>query len=432
MLQPLHVKKGHSIIEKLTRKERLRLLAIIILGIWAFTYVGYHISTKRLVNNQGVPLGGDFITFYFAGQIIQGKNGPAIYDPEYQKQVQNQILAPEEMKGLLYFINPASVAVIYSLFSFLPYRIAFHTHTVIMVLFFIVGMLILKSQLKGISSDWWVAGMLGLVCPPMMHTIIGGQNAALAFCLLSWGYVATVTNQQGIAGLAFGLLLFKPQYAVPLLGLLLLRGKSKIFAVALLVGVGHYIVGALFCGWDWPIKMLDSVSGLYRAQERLAGGTTHISILEVLDFSIIQPLENYGVDSVLISIVRYSGYGLIGGVVGVIIFLWRKSNAGEHEFALLCALAISGTLLISLHTQYYDLSLLVLPVILILNYNLVKGYPLNNYQRLILIALFLSYPLHRTSVYIHFQPLFLIPVYIFFWSVWQIKGKKEMRVFSEV
>jgi len=418
-------REKHSIVEKLTSKNRLRLLSIIFLAIWSITYFGYHISTKNLVNNQGVVIGGDFITFYLAGKIIQEGKGTKIYDPEYQKRVQNQILAPEEMKGLLYYINPASVAVTYSVFSFLPYRIAFHTHTLIMISFFILGMFALKSQLKGISSDWWLAGLLGMVWMPMMHTIIGGQNAALTFFLLCWGYVAIVKNQQGKAGLALGLLLFKPQYGVPLLGLLLLKKKWQTFEVALLIGLGHYLLGAMFCGWDWPVKMLGSVSGLYWAQERIAGGATHISIMEVFDFSIIQPLEKIRGDASLIKLIQYFGYGIIGSLILFLIFIWRKANPQHGDFRLFCALAISGSLLISLHTQYYDLSLLVLPVLLILDFQLLKGNTPNTLQRVILIIGFISYPLHRISSYIHFQPLFLIPIYIFLWSLWEMKYEKN-------
>ena len=428
MFQPPQNKKRFTLLENLTSVPRLRLLSLILLGIWIIVYLNYHISSKSLVNEKGVVIGSDFITFYLAGTIIKEKGGGKIYNPDYQKQVQDQILAPEEIKGLLYFINPASVAVIYSIFSFLPYRVAFHTHTIMMTIFFMLGMLVLKSQLKSISSNWWIAGLIGIVWMPMMHTIIGGQNAALSFFLLCWGYVATIKNNQGNAGLALGLLLFKPQYAVPLLGLLLLRKKWKTFAVAFLVGVGHYFLGAFFCGWDWPIKMFDSVGGLYRAQESIAGGATHISISEVIDFSVIQPLEKFKVDAVLIKLVHYFGYGIIGSVVAFLIYFWRKAEPGRDDFGLFWAVAISGTLLISLHTQYYDVSLLVLPVLLILDFQLMKGYFPNNYQRIILLALFLFYPAHKISNYIHFQPLFIFPIYIFSWSIWELNyGKNSNR-----
>ncbi len=425
MLSPFQEKEKRSIIEKITSKNRLRLLAVIFFGIWIVSYIGYHISTKNLVNNQGVVIGGDFITFYLAGKIIQEGKGSIIYDPEYQKQVQNQILAPEKMKGLLYFINPASVAVICSVFSFLPYRVSFHIHTLMMAILFVLGMVILKPQLRGMSSDWWVAALLGMSWMPMMHTIIGGQNAALSFFLLCWGYAAIVKNQQKIAGLALGLLLFKPQYALPLLGLLVLRKKWQMVAVALLIGVGHYLLGAFYCGWDWPMKMWDSMSGLYRAQERIAGGATHISVMEVLDFSIIQPLEKSKGYETLIKFIQYFGYGIIGSLVLFLIIIWRKANPQHDDFRLFWSLAISGSLLISLHTQYYDLSLLVLPVLLIIDYQLVRKYFSNNYQRIILIVLFVAYPAHRISSYIHIQLLFFIPIYIFLWALWDLNYERN-------
>lgn len=415
-------KENRSLVEKITAPKRLRLLAVGILGIWAFSYIGYHISNKNLVSGPGVIMGGDFITFYAAGKIIQEGKGSRIYDPGFQKQVQDEILAPEKTEGLLYYINPPSVAVWYRVLSFFPYRAAVHLHTLIMGLFFILGLFVLKPHLKGFSSDWWAAGLLGMVWLPMAHTIIGGQNAALAFFLLSWGYIATVKNQQGMAGLALGLLLFKPQFAVPLLGLLLLQKKWRTVGVAFLIGAGHYCIGALYSGWDWPLKMLDSIGGLYRAQERIAGGTTHISILEVIDFSVIQPLEKIKADGSLIKIISGLGYGVVGGLVLFLISVWRKAAPGADDFRLFWALATAGTLLISLHTQYYDLALLVLPVLLILDYQLLRGRPVGNFERIMLILGFLSYPVHEISRYIQFQPLFIIPLTVFIWAYWKIRN----------
>jgi hypothetical protein len=422
--QPPHDKQRYALLNKLTSGPRLRLLAIIFLGIWIIIYLSYHISSKSLINDKGIVTGGDFITFYLAGTIIKEKNGEKIYDPAFQKQIQDQVLAPEKINGLLYYINPPSVAVLYSAFSFLPFRVAAHLHTLLMSLFFILGMLFLKQQLKGFSANWWVAGLLGMLWMPMMHTIVGGQNAGLTFFLLSWSYVATVKNQQGIAGLSLGLLLFKPQFAVPFIGLLLLRGKWRTLAVAFLIGACHYFLGALYCGWDWPVKMLESIGNLYREQERIAGGITHISIMEVIDFSIIQPLEKVKVDGGFVKIVYYLGYGLVGSVICFLIMVWKKAVPQRDDFQLYWALATAGTLLISLHTQYYDLSLLILPVLLILDFQLLQGYSPGNFERIMLIVGFISYPMNEISNYIHFQPLFILPICVFAWSFWEIHKRQ--------
>ncbi len=424
MGQPCQKKEGFVLLKNITSISRLRLLCMVFLIIWGIVYLNYHISSESLINDKGVVIGGDFVTFYFAGKIIKEKNGEKIYDPAYQKQVQDQILAPEKIKGLLYYINPPSVAVAYSFFPFLPYRVAYHLHTLIMILFFVLGILILKPQLKGFSSNWWVAGLLGMVWFPMMHTIIGGQNAALTFFLLSWGYVEIVKNRQGIAGVPLGLLLFKPQYAVPLLGLLILRKRWRTFAVAFLIGAGHYFLGAFFCGWDWPLRMLDSVGNLYHSQERIAGGTTHISIVEVIDFSLIQPLENLQVEERFLTFIYCIGYGIVGGVVLCLIMLWRKAIPQREDFRLFWALATAATLLISLHTQYYDLSLLILPVLLILDFQLLRGYSASNFQRIMLLVGFIFYPIYGFSQYIHFQPLALVPVCVFAWAYWEIRKQR--------
>ena len=197
----------------------------------------------------------------------------------------------------------------------------------------------------------------------MMHTMTGGQNAALCFLLLAVAYVASVEKKQWLAGLALGLLLFKPQYAVPVLGLLLLRKQFVTLGVAAVLGCGHYVIGALACGWDWPAKMADKLGGYYRAAEDATNSATHMSFMEVLDYSVIQPL---GRDGAVGGLLHLSGYVALALFVLYLIFVWRDADPKREDFGLYWALVTSAALLLSLHTQYYDGALLLLPVLLIL------------------------------------------------------------------
>ncbi len=402
---------------RLTSPSRLRIFGVTIFLAWCVVYAFHHVSATHLVNEKNVIMGRDFMSFYIAGTIVKEGDGKQLYNPTYQQQVQDRILAPEKFNGLAYYINPASVAVVNSGLARLPYRTAFHLHTLLMLLCFAAGIWILKPCLSGISSEWWVAGLLGVVWFPMMNTIMGGQNAALTFLLLAAGYAATAGGRQWLAGLALGLLLFKPQYALPLLGLLMLRKQWLTIGVAVLVGASQYLLGAYYCGWHWPVKMTNALAGYYHSQERIAGGATHISIMETLDYSIIQPLERLPAPEWNTGLMTACGYGLVGFLILYLIWTWRTADPRRSDFGLFWALATSATLLISLHTQYYDISLLFLPLLQIINHQLFSGRPITFRQRIILIAVFMIYPLHPISEVIRFQPLILLPIGVCAWAV---------------
>ena len=425
MFQPPQNKKRFTLLENLTSVPRLRLLSLILLGIWVIVYLNYHISSKSLVNEKGVVIGSDFITFYLAGTIIKEKGGERIYNPDYQKQVQDQILAPDKMEGLLFFINPPWVAVIYSVYAYLPYRLAFHLHTMTMVFCFIGGVWALRPHLRAISSHWWIAGLLGMLWFPMIKTITGGQNAAMIFLLLCCGYSALIKNKSNWAGLSFGLLLFKPQYAFPIIGLLALRKKWKILAVVISIGGIQYFLGAYFCGFAWPFKMLNAINDSYRIHERMASGATHISILEAIDYSLIRPLHQFTTNEQIIKFVHFFGYLLVGSGIVTLAVIWRKVEFQRDDFGLFWAFTIAAILLISLHTQYYDASLLFLSVILILDYQLFKGYPITSIQRMLLFIPFFLFPLYHISEIIHFQPLIILPTYICWWAIKLIRSENR-------
>jgi hypothetical protein len=138
--------------------------------------------------------------------------------------------------------------------------------------------------------------------------------------------------------------------------------------------------------------------------------------MEVLDYSVIQPMERLAAAQWVIRLITVSGYGIVGLFIIYLIRAWRRADPRRYDFGLFWALATSATLLISLHAQYYDISLLFLPILQIINHQLLLGHPITFRQRLILIAVFMLYPLHPISGVLRFQPLILLPIGVCWWA----------------
>ena len=88
--------------------------------------------------------------------------------------------------------------------------------------------------------------------------------------------------------------------------------------------------------------------------------------------------------------------------------------------------------MISLHTQYYDGALLIMPVLLVLDWIRRSGQNVSAGLRLALIVLFVGYyPLHFLPIWIEafrFQPVFLAPVMILCWAVNQISRRTRLEM----
>ncbi len=411
----------------ITSEPRLRWIGITLLLAWSIGFVHQQITVKGLVIDREVVIGRDFKAFYLAGRIVLNGEGKQLYGLDQQWRTQTEILGSQE--GLAYFVNPAPVAVLYSLPARLPYRVAYYLQIGLMLVCWVGGTWFLRESISWVKRNWWTIVILGAVYLPMMHTILGGQNAALTFFLLSWAYFGVTTQRQWAAGVALGLLLYKPQYALPFLGLLLLRRQGITVLTAGVIGAWWYVLGGIYCGWDWPLQMWTALHEVYRPNERLASGGLHISILEVLDYTVIR---NAPLLQTWITILAYL---LVVGIVGYLIWCWSKvripfrdSGIGVDSRLNLCwAMTVAAILLISPHTQYYESALLVLPALLILDLYVRHDIPVGSGVRLGLMLVFVAVGFRSASTYIHFQPLMLIPAWIMVWSARLMKHDSEFK-----
>jgi hypothetical protein len=96
--------------------------------------------------------------------------------------------------------------------------------------------------------------LLAFAWTPSTAGAVIGQNAAVAVVLALWAIDALRRGEQLEAGLACGLLMYKPTLALPLIGLLILRRRWRsVTVVGVVVAAGYLIsVPAAAGDWGWP------------------------------------------------------------------------------------------------------------------------------------------------------------------------------------
>lgn len=368
-------------------------------------------TAPALVDAKGVALGRDFVPFYTAGRIVAAGDGERLYDYATQARVQAGVLAPATRDGTAFFTNPAFFALPYALLARLPYRIAFLVHAALMGGLVVLGVRLLAPKLPALGAEWKLAALVGLAWFPMTNAVLGGQNPALTFALLAAGYVGIAERRRWLAGVALGLLLFKPQYALPMLALLLIRGEWTVGLIAGAMGGAEYLAGAAVAGWSWPARLADAIR-FFATEERVANGPTLISLPEWFDF-------NLGARPV----------GLAAAVLlglAVAVAWWRRR--AEPRLATQWALAVCAILLASLHTQHYDVAILLLPALLLLDDRLRSGRTVTPAGRLALLAAYFAYPAFLLGRAVGIQPLVLLPAAALAWAAVEMRGAKlEVR-----
>ncbi len=322
---------------------RLTAYPIAFLAVLAVSFV-IVVGSGSGSSTVGGRIGGDFPAFYSAGTLVANGHIDSLYDPVAQASVQSDLLGSE--RGFLAFAYAPHVALAYAPLSLVGYRLAYVIHTSLMVAALVAALWMMRPMI-GIIDRWFalaVAASIGFY--PMFIAVGGGQNTAISLLLLVWLWRSLRDGNDLRAGLAVALLVFRPQYALPVLGLLFLGRHLKAVGWAVVGISATWLVDAVLLGPSWFTDWLHSV-GPFVSKDADVNGHNAVAVV-----GFLQSLM--GTDSAIAI-----GLGALGSiaVAGVLAQAWRSRNHGLDH---LMAMTAAGLVLLSPHTMFYDAGLIVI------------------------------------------------------------------------
>jgi hypothetical protein len=293
----------------------------------------------------------------------------------------------------------------------LPYVPAYLLYTALLLGAVVAALSVLRPHVPALRDHWLTVVAFTLLFYPMVITVTGGQNTAISLLLMTAVFGLLRGGRPLLAGMALGLLAYKPQMAL-LLGLLLLsRGQLRCVFAAGAIAVGHYLAGALFCGVRWPLDMLAALEVYWPIEDHFNGANS-ISLLGMCDYA----LPDVAFKPV--------GFAAVGLTLAALLWVWRGASPRRNSFGLYWAMAVCATLAASPHAQWYDIGVLVLPVVLALNHMLTTGRPIGTGLRAALIGGFFCIPAYALAAHIGWQPLGFVPLVMLLW-LFQLAGRES-------
>jgi hypothetical protein len=296
----------------------------------------------------GQVAGTDYVQFYAAGSTLQRGEGARLYDFEYQKKLEQDIVG-KTFGGQHAFITPPFFAWIFVPLSLLPYMWSF-------VIWSLLGLAILW-----LSLHWMEASQPGrwfgwaLVWFPVFASISFGQNSLLSLGILSLAYLLWRRERRCLAGLVCSLVLYKPQLALGLGFLWLLNWRRDWKALA-----GLAVGGSLLAGLSFGLLPESSRFYMELSRKVLPG----ILRQEGVPLWHAQNTRAFW----LLLMPRLPALGealtLLSSVVGMVVFLLFQRKLRD-EPAILFAGAISLTLWITPYAMIYDWTILLIPAVLL-------------------------------------------------------------------
>ncbi|MGI9610878.1 MAG: glycosyltransferase family 87 protein [Acidimicrobiia bacterium] len=292
-------------------------------------------------------IGGDFPAFFAAGQVAGEGAWEDLYDPAVQQAAQEGLVDDEG--GFLYFAYPPFVAAGYGALADLGYSAAFLIQTAVMAAALFAAVWWMGPAVPAVTAAPLAAFALAIFLYPMLTAVIGGQNTALTLALLVAAAYAESKDKEVLAGVAVGLLFYKPQFAVPLLLLLLVARRWKGAGAALVTGAGLWAMGAVLMGAGWVTTWWEEATAFASINADVNG---HLFI------SLPGALQHVAGDAGAIV-----GWVLAATVAATVAVVWWR--LGHAEPWVRYGLAAAGVILVLPQALFYEAGLLVLPLALL-------------------------------------------------------------------
>ena len=356
--------------------ERVKFYSAVLLLAYLAAAVGQLLTSHQLIFKSGTPIGGDFVNPY-AASIAALKGDPAsVYDIHRQHVNEAAVVGGKDF-GVLGFHYPPMFLLLVMPLSMLPFVaswILFETAT-------LAGYLAVLRRIAPIPIGLWLA----ITFPGVIINFMCGQNGFITAALIGGGLLL-LERRPLLAGLLFGLMAYKPQFAILIpFTLLVAREWRALIATAVSAILFAAVSLALFGEPTWHAF---AASIPFTQKIVLERGAINFTTLQ----SIFGAVRMWG-GSVDVAYLCQAAVAIYAALA--VVMVWRTSR----PFALKAATLAVGSLMISPYVLQYDLVLLALPIAWIAMEGFEKGFL--PYEKVVLSIAWLlpriSLPISQTA-----------------------------------
>jgi hypothetical protein len=318
----------------------------------------------------------DFVLYYSGAKILNDGNGAQLFDLEVQRNYQKSFGGGYRDWDLPFNHPPYELLPLLPLAKF-SFPVAHALWTALSILLLAMALVRLFPFLETTHRSLFVLMVLAFF--PTITALKMGQDSIITTLLLAETFVSLKHKRYAIAGGLLALGLYKPQFVLPLLGILFMHGRwmsifGFLFVGLLLTAISLAMVGleglmGLATLWlpminrghvVWP-ELMTNLRGLIYMALHPAGLTKATNML-----------------TLVFSVATYVAA----------LQLWPRSSEEKDElFDLRFAAAVVMTGLVSFHSYSYDGTLLVIPLVIMLNQILKAPRPYPVRHRVFLVLL---------------------------------------------
>ena len=311
----------------------------------------------------------DFVLYYSAAKILNDDKGAQLFELEVQRKYQENFGGGHRDWDLPFNHPPYELLPLRPLAKF-SFPVAHALWTAISIVLLAIALVRLFPFLEATYRCLFALMLLAFF--PTVTALKMGQDSLITTLLLAETFVSLKHKRYAIAGGLLAVGLYKPQFVLPLLGILFMHRR---WASVL----GFTSVGLLLAAISLVMVGQDGLMGLVRLWLPMIN-RGHVVWPELMTnvrglvYMILQPAgltEATNALTVVFSVATYAAT----------LQLWPPDAEEKDDlFDLRFAAAVVMTALVSFHSYSYDGTLLVIPLVIMLNHVLKASgpYPLRH------------------------------------------------------
>ncbi len=371
----------------ITRRRVRHYALLLAVTLWAIA--GINLAAPGVLARSGHIKGEDYAHFYLLGRLALEGRTASLYDAGAQARYLGTAIpgAPET-----YFVPVygPQVALLYAPFALLPYLPSLALFLATSIALYLASCFAIWRTLRSLQRYRVEVALLALGSPALWQLLLHGQNSAIALASVTAGWLCLRSSRPALAGMALGLLFYKPQLAAAAAVVFLFTGQWTVLLGMFTSAVAQLGLASLFLGWPplaayaQMLRQLPQIAPLLEPKMHMMHSYRAFFTLLSIDARLVLVL------SLLCSV----------ATLAVVVRHWKSAIDPDVSFALL----LIATVLVSPHTTVYDLVLLA-PALLILADRQIKDMTPHHLRWCLLASVFLLPLTSSIASVIFVQPL---------------------------
>jgi hypothetical protein len=341
--------------------RRIRAQAIVLaICLWGVCAVDF--ATPGLFDRAGNIKFQDFLPFYISARLIsQGRSD----------QLFNDQIAIDEMRVILYqpnedrpkesqpirvrlpFTYGPQVGLVFVPLAHLSFAAAARVWVAISTFVYFVCVYLTWCLCPGLRQQAGLVAMIAIAFPPFFHFFVRGQIAVLLLACFTAALLAFHEKRDFLAGVALGVLVFKPQFLIAIPVILLFSGSWRALSGTVFSSIAQLLLTWLGFGTSVMRAYFEMLLHVPSRIELVEPGLAPIQMHSLRSFwSLLIPRPNIAFSLYVVTSIF---------VVLIAAIIWKSSAPLALRFSALTLAAI----LCNPHLFIYDL-LVLAPVLLLL------------------------------------------------------------------